>query len=288
MNESPFQRKNHKKEKKIIVIVMAVSVLMVCVFGYLFYLSIKRKPLIEYPIYSLSTTEWTSGNVVITVDSQNGKASAYSFDGGINYQDSNAYEVLTNGDFQITVKDINGRTSKTISLSIQNIDKDAPIISFENPTTVQLGSNFSLRSGVQVYDEGSGLNSNYITVPDKIDTSVVGDYTIRYTAFDKVGNYTEKERHITISDIQGKTYYRYRKVTTENYKCEPYMCNCVVSSTALQNHTCPSGYTFDTPDKCCQTCYKTCKKTNYSEWSEWSQEKITASPTIEVETKIMD
>ena len=288
MNDFTFQRRSHKKEKKILIGIMIFSVLMIGVFSYLFYLDMKKRPLIEYPLYTLSTTEWTSGNVVITIDSHMGKASAYSFDGGKNYQDSNTYEVLTNGDFQIVVKDINGRVSKVISISIKNIDKDAPIISFENPTTVQLGSNFSLRSGVQAYDEGSGLNSNYITVPDKIDTSVPGVYTVRYTAFDKVGNYTEKERQITVSDIQGKTYYRYRNATIESYQCEPYMCNCVVSSSAIQNQTCPSGYTFNEPDKCCQTCYKTCKRTNWGEWSEWSQEKITATPTREVETKIVE
>lgn len=288
MNSSTFQRKNHKKEKIIVILVMIFSVIMIGLFSYFLYLNIQSQPLIKYPIYTLSTTEWTSGNVVITIDSQNGQISSYSFDGGKNYQDSNSYEVLTNGDFYLTVKDTNGRISKTIPISIKNIDKDAPIISFENPTTVQLGSNFSLRSGVQAYDEGSGLNSNYITVPDKIDTSVPGVYTVRYTAFDKVGNYTEKERQITVSDIQGKTYYRYRNATIESYSCEPYMCNCVVSSSALQNQTCPSGYTFNEPDKCCQTCYKTCKRTNWGEWSEWSQEKISATPTREVETKIVE
>lgn len=288
MNHSTFQRKNHKRGKMIVIFLIVFSVIMISLFGYLLYLNIQSQPLIEYPIYTLSTTEWTSSNVVITVDSQNGRAGSYSFDGGKNYQDDNSYEVLTNGDFFITVKDIHGRVSKTIPVSIKNIDKEAPIISFENPITVQLGSNFSLRSGVQVYDEGSGLSNNYITVPDKIDVSIPGVYTVRYTAFDKVGNYTEKERQITVADIQGKTYYRYRTATVESYPCEPYLCNCVVSKSAFQNQTCPSGYTFNAPDKCCQTCYKTCKKTNWSEWSEWSQEKVTATPNREVETKIIE
>lgn len=288
MDYSIFQRKNRKKEKIVVIILIVLSVIMIGLFGYFLYLNIKSQPLVEYPTYTLSTTEWTSGNVVITVNSQDDQVSCYSFDGGRNYQDNNSYEVLTNGDFFLTVKDIHGKVSKTVPISIRNIDKEVPIISFENPITVQLGSNFSLRSGVQVYDEGSGLNNNYITVPDKIDTSISGVYTIRYTAFDKVGNYTEKERQITVADIQGKTYYRYRTATVESYSCEPYLCNCIVSNSALQTQICPSGYTFNTPDKCCQTCYKTCKRTNWSEWSEWSQEKITATPTREVETKIVE
>lgn len=286
MNHSIFQRRNHKREKIIIVCIMIFSMIMIGMFGYFLYLDIQSRPLIEYPSYTLSTTDWTSSNVIITIQSEVEKISAYSFDGGQNYQESNSYEVLTNGDFYLMVKDINGRTSKMIPVSIKNIDKDAPIISFETTTTVQLGSNFSLRSGVNVYDEGSGLNTNYVVTPESIDTSIAGEYTVRYTAFDKVGNYTEKERQIIVSDIQGRTYYRYRTATIESYQCEPYMCNCVVSESAKLNLTCPTGYTFNEPDKCCQTCYKTCKRTNWSEWSEWSQEKVTANATREVETKI--
>ena len=286
MNYSTFQRKNHKKAKIIVICLMAFSVIMIGIFGYLLYLDIQNRPLIEYPKYHLSTTDWTSDNVTITVDSEDGKISSYSFDGGKNYQESNSYEVLTNGDFYLIVKDIHGRTSNMIPISIKNIDKDSPIISFENTTTVQLGSNFSLRSGVNAYDEGSGLSSNYVVTPDSIDTSIAGEYTVHYTAFDKVGNYTEKERKIIVSDIQGRTYYRYRTATVESYQCEPYMCNCVTSSAALQSQTCPTGFTFNEHDKCCQTCYKTCKRTVWSEWSEWSQEKVTATATREVETKV--
>lgn len=286
MNHSTFQRRNRKKEKIIVICIMIFSIIMIGVFSYLLFLNIKSRPLIEYPRYTLSTTEWTSSNVVITVNTEDGNISAYSFDGGKNYQEANSYEVLTNGDFYIMVKDINGRTSKMIPISIRNIDKDVPIITFEATTTVQLGSNFSVRTGVSAYDEGSGLNSNYVVTPNSINTSVPGEYIVRYTAFDKVGNYTEKERKIIISDIQGKTYYRYRDATIETYQCEPYMCNCVNSTSALQNKTCPTGYTFNEPDKCCQTCYKTCKRTVWGEWSEWTHQKVTASAMREVETKV--
>ena len=286
MNFSTFQRRSHKKEKIIVICVIVFSVIMIGIFGYFLFLDIRNRPLVEYPRYTLSTTDWTSGNVIITAETEDGKVSAYSFDGGQNYQEANTYEVLTNGDFYLMVKDINDRTSKMIPISVKNIDKDVPIITFEATTTVQLGSTFSLRSGVNAYDEGSGLNSNYVTVPESIDTSVPGEYTVRYTAFDKVGNYTEKERKIIVSDIQGRTYYRYRTATIESYQCEPYMCNCVVSSSAELSKTCPTGYVFNEPNKCCQTCYKTCKRTIWGEWSQWSQQKVTATATREVETKV--
>lgn len=285
MNDT-FQRKNHKNIKIVLIIVIVVSFLISVLFGYLYYLSLKARPLIEYPQYTLSTTDWTSGNVIITVDTKNGKATSFSFDGGNNFQQENTYETLVNGEFNLVVKDINGRVSKITPLVIRNIDKDAPILSFEN-TTVPLGSNFSLRSGVVATDgEGSGLNSNFVTVPDKIDTSIPGKYTVTYTVFDNVGNYTEKTRTIIVSNTQGKTYYRYRTATFESYQCEPYLCNCVVTESAKLDGTCPTGYTFSEPSECCQTCYKTCRKTNWSEWSEWSTDKIAATSTREVETKV--
>lgn len=286
MNDTTFERKKRKKEKIIVSCIMVFSIIIIGVLGYFYYLDIKNRPLINYPKYTLSTTTWTSGNVIITVLNEEGKISSFSFDGGKNYQESNIYEVPNNGDFYLVVKDINGRTSKMVPISINIIDKEAPTITFENNTVVELGSNFSLRNGVQAYDSGSGLSSNYVTVPDKIDTNIPGEYIIKYTAFDKVGNYTEKERKVIVNNIQGTTYYRYRDATIESYQCEPYMCNCVVSESAFQNKTCPSGYTFNEPDKCCQTCYKICKKTVWGEWSKWSTTKITPSATREVETKI--
>ena len=113
-------------------------------------------------------------------------------------------------------------------------------------------------------------------------SNITGTYTVIYTAFDKVGNYSEKERTITVKDIQGSTYYRYRTSTTESYQCEPYNCSCDITNT----NTCPSTRTFVEPNQCCKTCYKTCKNVVWSEWSEWSQEKVTPNATTEVETKI--
>lgn len=286
MNES-FLKKNHKKEKIILIGIIIFSVIMIIVFSYFLANNIKNQPLVKYPKYTLSSTEWTGSNVTITVNLEDGKVASYSFDGGINYQDSNVFEVSSNGEFYIVVKDINGRLSKTVPVSIRNIDKDAPVITFEATTTVQLGSKFSLRNGVTTNDgNGSGIGSNYVVVPDSIDTNVPGEYVVTYTVFDKVGNYTEKTRKIVVTDIKGKTYYRYRTATYENYQCDSYMCNCINSESAKLTQSCPSGYTFNSPDKCCQTCFKTCKKTIWSEWSEWSQEKVNATSTCEVETKV--
>lgn len=281
-----YERRNHKLAKIITISVMGVSFLFIILFIVLMVQDNKKKPLIKYPTYELSTKDWTSGNVVINVTNDKTKIKAYSFDGGKNFQDDPSYEVLENGVFVLVVKDTNDRLSKKVSIPVRNIDKEAPQINFENPTTVQLNSTFSVRNGVVITENGSGLSNNYVATPDKIDLTKEGTHEITYTAYDKVGNYTEKKRTIIVKDIIGRTYYRTRTIQTENYQCEPYACNCVESEAALTNKTCGTGYTFNEPNKCCQTCYKTCKRTIYGQWSEWTQDKKTPTATLEVETKV--
>lgn len=283
-----YERRNHRLGKIISLSVMGISFVLIITFGVLLYLDNQKLPLIKYPLYELSTKDWTSGNVTIHITNDdkntNPKIEAYSFDGGKNFQDSSSYEVLENGVFQMVVRDINGRLSKMVSVAIRNIDKDAPQINFENPTTVQLNSNFSVRTGVVVTEDGSGLANSYVATPSTINTKVEGSYDVTYTAVDKVGNYTEKTRTIIVKDIVGRTYYRSRSIAQENYQCEPYECNCFAP--ANNATTCPTGYSLNGESKCCQTCYKTCKKTVYGEWSEWQQKKIEPKGNIEVETKV--
>ena len=281
-----YERRNHRLAKIILISIIGVSILLIGLLTFLYNQDMGRRPLIKYPLYELSTRDWTSGNVIIKVTSDQSKISAYSFDGGKNFQDEPTYEVLANDVFQLVVKDTNGRLSKTVTVAIRNIDKEAPQINFENPTTVQLNNTFSVRNGVVITENGSGLSNNYVATPDKIDTSKEGTYEITYTAYDKVGNYTEKKRTIIVKDIVGRTYYRTRSISTESYQCEPYACNCVTSTSAKETKKCGTGYTFNEPDKCCQTCYKTCKKTVYGEWSEWTQQKASPSSVLEVETKM--
>ena len=156
-----YERKSHKLGKIISASVMAISFIFIIIFSVLLYLDNQKKPLIKYPLYELSTRDWTSGNVVIKITNDlknvNPKIKAYSFDGGLNFQESSEYEVLENGNFNLVVKDINDRLSNSVIVAIRNIDKDAPQINFENPTTVQLNSPFSVRTGVVVTENGSGL-----------------------------------------------------------------------------------------------------------------------------------
>ncbi len=282
-----YEMNSHSKGKNIALITLIVSVVLAILFGFLYIREIGKRPLIKYPTYTLSTNEWTSDNIIITVTNPSEKISEYSFDGGKTYQEDNIYEVVENGNYEIIVKDKNGRLSKSIPFAIRNIDKEPPVISTENTTTIEAGKQFSLKSGVIVTDDGSGVNGAFTVTPNTIDTNKPGTYNITYTAFDKVGNYSEKQRTIVVKEaIQGKVYYRYRTATIENYQCEPYQCNCINSKTASETGTCPTGYTYKEPGQCCNTCYKTCKKTNWGEWSRWSETKVNPSATVEVETKV--
>ena len=279
-----YETKEHKLAKIICGGIMGVSLLFIALFIYLYIDAKGKQPLIKYPLYELSESNWTSNNVTINVISDSTKIESYSFDGGKNFQEQSSYEVLENGVFTLVVKDKNGRLSKPISVPIRNIDKEAPQINFESPTTVQLNSNFSVRTGVVVTENGSGLANSYVATPSTIDTKTEGSYEVTYTAVDKVGNYTEKTRTIIVKDIVGRTYYRSRTTSTENYQCEPYECNCFKPSDGSNN--CPTGFAINGENKCCQTCYKTCKKTVTGEWSDWQQKKIEPKAGIEVETKV--
>ena len=283
-----FEKRNHMIGKIICVLVMIVSLIFIFIFYNFYNLELKHRPLIKYPLYTLSESGWTSSSVTIHVtnddDAPSPQIEAYSFDGGENFQESSSYETLENGVFQIVVRDINGRLSKTISVAVRNIDKEAPQINFTNPITIQQGSSFSVRTGIVVTEDGSGLANSYVVTPSEIDTDTEGSYEVIYTAVDKVGNYTEKKRTIIVKDIVGNTYYRSRTVSNESYQCEPYDCNCFKPSDNAT--TCPAGYDINGDKKCCQVCYKTCKETIYGDWSEWQQERIDPSKDLEVETRV--
>lgn len=299
-DEQILKRVSNKKQKQILYIVIGVCCLGIIGLGVGLYFYLDSQPLIDFPNVVLSTEEWTSKEVVLTVETDDSKVSSYYFEctdcqlqdseeevEGIDlyegrWQESNQLTVNRNGTFLVKVKDINGRESQENVISVSNIDKEPPTIDFESSTTVQMGSNFSVRNGVQASDNLSGLNSDYTVTPDTIDTSKEGQYTLVYSVFDKAGNFTEKSRNIIVQDIVGRTYYRYRTATFKTVQCDPYLCKCITSSTGV----CPSGYTMNDQGQCCQTCYNVCKETIWSEWSEWSQEKVTPNSTTEVETML--
>lgn len=284
MNQK-FKTRDNNLKIVICSVVIFISICLIVLFSFLYSNYKKNLPLIVYPKYTLSQKDWTNDDVLITITEED-KISEYSFDGGKTFQKFNTYEVTNNQVIYVMVKDIKGKLSKITLINIKNIDKDPPELIFEATTTVQKGSNFSLKNGVQAHDSGSGLSNNFISVPETINTNIAGEYFVTYTAIDKTGNYIEKVRKIIVNDVVGTTYYRYRDANIEYNNCEPYNCNCVESTSFVATKTCPSGYTFEEPNKCCQTCYKVCQNMIWGEWTDWSRNKVSATATREVETKV--
>lgn len=284
--EQALRKVSNVKNKHIIITIMIVSFILIIALIVGLYFYIDKQPLIKMPIVSLSTEEWTSDNITLTVESDASKIKYYSFDGGNSFQEENTYVVNNNGEVIVQVMDVKGHLSKRNIVYVSNIDREAPTMIFENTTTIQMGSNFSVKSGVQITDKESGLSGSYTVTPNNVNTMVEGEYILTYSAFDKAGNFIEKNRTIIVKDIVGRTYYRYRKGVLQTTECEPYLCNCVTSSTAVETGTCPTGYSMNEAKQCCQTCYKTCKNMIWGEWSEWQQEKVMADSTTEVETMI--
>lgn len=71
--------------------------------------------------------------------------------------------------------------------------------------------------------------------------------------------------------------------------------SCINNNTIDGTVVCPNGYTLasgttckaiSTSGQCCKTCYKTCTRESYGEWSEWTLTKITPSSKLQVETKV--
>lgn len=71
--------------------------------------------------------------------------------------------------------------------------------------------------------------------------------------------------------------------------------NCINNSTIPATITCPSGYKLSsgttcksaaTSGTCCKTCYKSCTRPSYGEWSDWTLTKITPTSKLQVETKV--
>ena len=164
------------------------------------------------PSVSLSadTTEWTNGNVIITASAQentpNESYSSFGFaakpitwDGGntwLSISEGKTLEVSANGTYSISVKDYVGNHSQK-SITITNIDKDAPVIGSFEPTSLAWVRDFVTLS-VSADDNLSGLADypysydNGATWTDESTLTVEhnGDYTV--IVKDKAGNTSQK------------------------------------------------------------------------------------------------
>ena len=253
-----------KKRKKLVILISCIilAILLIVLIILLVFNYLNNQKEASLPVVRLSTTDWTNQPITLTVDNQKIKLISYSFDGGKTWQDENAIQVSENGVYTVLVKNEKGKVSKNATVSINNIDLEAPIIQFSDPLYVQKGGTYNYKTGISVTDNGSGVKE-YSSDPINIDTANDGEYTVTYTAYDHVGNMSQKIRKVIVRNLITTTYYRSRSVKVEKYKCKIDGCNSEDRS-----------------------CYTTCKRNIYGEWSEWTKDPIKATDKLEVETKI--
>lgn len=141
-----------------------------------------------------STTELTKENVVVTLTAD--KEVIYPF-----VALNGKYTFTENDKVQIPVTDTIGNITYVL-LEVNWIDKDAPKIILENQyEAISKGTEFSTNDGVSVID--ASAISNGIIITGTVDTSIVGDYEIKYCATDIVGNTSEITKHVTVYDPNG-------------------------------------------------------------------------------------
>lgn len=165
---------------------------------------------------------------------------SYSFDGGINWQESNEYFANESENLVIVVKDINGKTSKPIEYKVSNVDSIPPVIKVSLPKTVLLNSKINMGEYVSVTDENSGVDGSISMTPSTLDTSVIGKKTITFSARDKAGN--EAKIDVTIEIVHQQDYdnnsdtkvlYRYRVKNITEYDCNTHDCSYYESSNVI-------------------------------------------------------
>lgn len=123
---------------------------------------------------------------------------AYSFDGGINWQESNEFFAVDKDKVVIVVRDLDGKESLPLSYKVDNVDSIPPVINVNVPAKVIQNSKIDLGKYVSAIDDNSGLDGGIVMEPDSLDTSKVGIKTIKFSAKDKAGNESSFEVSVEI------------------------------------------------------------------------------------------
>ena len=161
-------------------------------------------------------TNWTNKNVQIKVNVKSDKdILAYSFDGGLTWQDSNIKEIDKNQILEIIVKDVEGNTTPKSIVDITKIDKEKPQALIYIDSIDKDGINLKITSD----DIGSGidlvsfLGGNY-TNQTTYRITKAGTYYV--TVKDKAGNISEKAS-IDIKDSDFITLEEVTKTFTATF-----------------------------------------------------------------------
>jgi hypothetical protein len=140
-------------------------------------------------------TNWTNQPVTITVNATDNvglNATAYSFDGGQSWQQSNQLTTSIMQILEIRVRDMSGNIASQ-QVTINRIDTSSPAINLAGnwKNTFELGelaSNQALLSYLSISDNLSGLNTGLTTISN-FNYNQAGSYSnIQVSATDNAGN----------------------------------------------------------------------------------------------------
>ncbi len=148
--------------------------------------------------FAYSTTAPTNQNVTVTMTTSEPIEDPVDWTKINNTTYSKIIAQNETGSF--VIKDsVNNQT--TVSYTVNNIDKQLPTISLigDDPIIVAHNQSF-VDPGANCADNNSCTVSN----TNNVNTSVIGDYTVTYTATDLAGNTTQTSRVVSVkSDIDG-------------------------------------------------------------------------------------
>lgn len=111
-------------------------------------------------------TEWTKDNVILAVNAADDGTGVVAYsDDGINWKAENTFEISSNGDYTFYAKDAVGNVSVGTTITVDKIDKDAPIIS-SVAIDPDSWTNEAVTLIVTANDEGCGLAENAYKMDD--------------------------------------------------------------------------------------------------------------------------
>lgn len=103
-------------------------------------------------------------------------------------------------DYFIVARDASGNTSAKIRVRFEvKIDNKKPTLSGVDNVTIQVGDSFDPYEGVMAIDDVDGDITDEIGISGKVDTNLVGQYTLTYRVSDSSGNTTTVERLVSVT-----------------------------------------------------------------------------------------
>lgn len=152
------------------------------------------------PVIVANQTNWTNGNVTITINYfENPVLKEYSLD-GTTWQTYTSQLVISNNGTTISArsKDSLGNQTGTTTLTVSNIDKIAPTVTLGNPSSLNISPLQSVTIPMTITENGSGIDETTINSTN-ITVEKVG-ITSANVQVDGSGN----NRTITVNNIVGE------------------------------------------------------------------------------------